>query len=223
MERALALVAVDAGFLGDVVVVGDDHPALAAGDDLRGVEGEARGPTERAGRAAVVGAAVRVRGVLDELARRPPRTCCAISSMAGRDEPADVHDHDRRGVGTDARREVGGIDRHRLRVAVDEAQPRAGVHRGGRGREERVGGHDDLASLDADGAQDDLERGGSGADRDRVPRAVTRRERVLELAPDRAERELPGGERVVDACEDRDPVFGRKQDSSRGHAHGQRI
>ena len=119
--------------------------------------------------------------------------------------------------------EVGGIDRHGLRVAVDEAQPRAGVHRGGRRREERVGGHHDLASLDADGAQDDLERGGSGAHRDRVPSAVARRERVLELGADRAERELPGGQRVVDPFEDRDPVFGREKDSSRGHAHGQRI
>ena len=49
------------------------------------------------------------------------------------------------------------------------------------------------------------------------------RERGLELGADRTERELAGGERVVDPREDRGPVFGRKKDSGRGHAHGQRI
>ena len=81
----------------------------------------------------------------------------------------------------------------------------------------------DLASLDAEGAQDDLERGGAGAHRDRVLRAVTRGERVFELAADRAERELPGGQCFVDAREDLGPVFGGEQDSGRGHAHGRRI
>ena len=77
--------------------------------------------------------------------------------------------------------EVGGVDRHRLRVAVDEAQPRPGVHRRGGGGEERVGGNDDLAALDADRAQDDLERRGAGAHGDRVVRPVADGERVFEL------------------------------------------
>jgi len=54
------LIAVDARFLGEVVVVGDDHAALAPGHDLGGVEGEARGLAELAGRPPVEGTAVRV-------------------------------------------------------------------------------------------------------------------------------------------------------------------
>ncbi len=92
---------------------------------------------------------MRVRGVFHERHARG-RAHRGDLVDRGSDEPADVHDHDGRGVRADARREVGGIDRHRLRVAVDEAQRRARVHRGGRRREERVGGNDDLAALDAE-------------------------------------------------------------------------
>lgn len=119
-----------------------------------------------------------------------------------------MDDDDGRGLRTDARCEIRGIDRHRLRIAVDEAQARAGVRRGGGGREERVGRHDDLAVGHTDRAQDDLQRGGAGADRDRVLRAVTRGERLLELSPDGTERELPGRERFVDAGEDLATIFG---------------
>ena len=50
-----------------------------------------------------------------------------------------------------------------------------------------------------------------------------RRERGLELGADRAECELPGRERVVDAREDLRTVFGGKEDSSRRDTHGRRI
>ena len=149
VERALALVAVDARFFGDVVVVGDDHAALTAGDDLGRVEREARRLSEGSGRAPVVRAAVRVCGVFHQV--------CAVRRAqlrdlvdGGRDQPADVDDHDGRGVGADAAREIDGIDRHRDRVAVDEAQPRARVNGGGRGREERVRRNDDLTTFYAE-------------------------------------------------------------------------
>ncbi len=72
-------------------------------------------------------------------------------------------------------------------------------------------------------AQDDLERSRTGAHRDRVLRAVPRRERGFELGADRAQCELPGGERFVDAREDLGPVFGWEKDSGRRDAHGRRI
>ena len=119
--------------------------------------------------------------------------------------------------------EIRGIDRHGLRVAVDEAESCARVHGGGRGREEGVGRHHDLAVLHADGAQDDLECGRAGADRDGVPGAVTLGEGLFELAADRSQCELPGDQGVVDSREDREPVFGRKEDPGGRHTHGRRI
>ena len=98
-----------------------------------------------------------------------------------------------------------------------------GVNGRGRGREERVGRNDDLTAFYAERAQDDLERRGSGAHRDRVLGAVPARERGLQLGADRTERELSGRERVVDAREDLRTVFGGKEDSSRRDTHGRRI
>jgi hypothetical protein len=97
------------------------------------------------------------------------------------------------------------------------------VRRGGRGREEGVGRHDDFAALHADRAQDDLERGRAGADGYRVPGAVALRERRLELAADRAERQLAAGERLVDHRQDRGAVLGREQDPGGRHTHEGRI
>ena len=141
----------------------------------------------------------------------------------GRDQTTDVHDHDRGGVGSEARLEVGGVDRHGLRVAVDEAQARPGVDGGRRGGEERVGRHDDLAALHPDRAQDDLERGRSGADGDGVASPVADGEGLLELTPDRAERQLTARERFVDHRQDRGAVFRGEKDPSRRHTHGDRI
>ncbi len=165
---------------------------------------------------------MRVGGVLDEVhaalrAQRRERR------QRRADEAADVHGDDGRGVGTDRCGDVVEVERHRARVAVDETHARAGVHRRGRGREERVGGDDDLSPVDAERAQDDLERAGSRAHRDRVVDPMARRERLFELAADRSERELPGGERLVDPGQDLGAVFVREEHPGRGHAHDEGI
>ncbi len=159
---------------------GDDHAALAAGHDLRRVEGEGCRRAERSGRPAAVRAAVRVSGVLDEVHAGRRAHARELVDRGGH-QAADVDDDHGRGLGAEARREIDRVDRHGLRVAVDEAQTGAGVHGGGRRREERVGRYDDLASGDADRPEDDLERGRSRVDRHRVTGAVPRRERLFEL------------------------------------------
>ena len=55
-----------------------------------------------------------------------------------------------------------------------------------------------------------------GAHRDRVLRAVMRGEPLLELAADRAERELAGGQCARRSAEDLGAVFGREVDPGRG-------
>ena len=59
--------------LGEVVVVGHDHAALAGGDDLVRVEAEAGHGSERAGLAAADGRAVRLGAVLDHGEAVPAR------------------------------------------------------------------------------------------------------------------------------------------------------
>ncbi len=217
-ERSLALVAVGVRGLDDRFVVRDDHPALAAGDDLGRVERERARDPEGAGAAAAERAAVCVGGVLDEVhAARPAELFEGGNGRA--DEAADVHRHDGRGVRGEPRLDVGEIERHRLRVAVDEDHAGAGVDRGRGGREEGVRRDDDLAALDVERAQDDLERTRTRAHRDRVVGRMTLGERGLELAADRPERQLAARERLIDPGQDLGAVFGWERNPRRGHAH----
>ena len=110
------------------------------------------------------------------------------------------------------------------RIAVDEHDARAGVHRGGGGREERVGGDDDLAALDAERAQDDLERARAGADRDRVLRCRGASANASSSSrPIGPSVSWPRREGFVDPGEDLGAVFGRETDPRRGHAHERTI
>src|SRR5262249_25936320 len=135
------------------------------------------------------------------------------------DQTADVHRDDGSGVAADLRRDVVEVERHRVRAAVDELHTATRVRGGGRGCEERVGGHEHVATLDAERPQDDLERARSRAHRDRVLRLVTGREQLFELSAGRPERQLPRGERLIDAGQDLGAVFFRDVYPGRGHAH----
>src|SRR5207248_2083446 len=136
---------------------------------------------------------------------------------------ADVDRNHRGGVGADPRLDVGRVERHRLGVAVDEDDARAGMDRGRRGREEGVRGDDDLTAFDVERPQDDLEGTGARAHRDRVLRRMPFRERGFELAADGPQRELTRGEGLVDTREDFGAVFGREAHPRRGYAHEHRI
>src|SRR5437870_192861 len=73
-------------------------------------------------------------------------------------------------------------------------------HGAGRG-EEGVGGHDDVATGDPDGAQDDLEGARAAADRHRKGRLVTGPEGFLEGFRVGPERQRAGAERLVDKAQ----------------------
>ena len=89
------------------------------------------------------------------------------------------------------------------------------------------GRHQHLAALDGPsegghGPQRDLDRARPRVDRHRVLGAVVGGEAFLELAADRAERELPGGQRLVDASEDLGAVLSREVDLRWGHGQSGR-
>ena len=97
----LALVAVDARLVGDRVVVGDDHAALAAGHDLGGVEARSAPATPNVPAMLVVERRCRARARRPRRGTRHARRTAAQLVDRGGDETADVHDHEPGGVGTD--------------------------------------------------------------------------------------------------------------------------
>src|SRR5207248_4823461 len=124
-RSGLALIAVSAGFVGEVIVVGEDDAALAAGDDLRRIEAERAGDTEGAGHLVAERRPVRMRRVLEEEDAALVAQRLEVMDVR-RDQTADVDHDDAGGVGSDRR--PGGIhvDGHRRGVAVDESRPCAG-------------------------------------------------------------------------------------------------
>src|SRR5262249_40045861 len=121
----LAVVAERARKAGDIVVVGREQAADAAGHDLRRVEREAADVAEGAGGAAGEGGAVRVGAVLDEAeAARPPGS--AEPRHVVRDEACDVDHDERRAVGTGARERIVDVDAEVVaaHVAEDDAAAR---------------------------------------------------------------------------------------------------
>ena len=217
-EAGLALVAVDDGVVSDPLVRRDDHAALAAGDHLRRVEGEGRGDPERTGVAAVERRAVGVRGILDELHAAPVAEPAQISDVP-RDEAADVHEDDRRRVRGQRRFDGGGAQRERGGVDVGEDDPAPGVgHRGGR-RVEGVGRHDHVAPGHVQAAQDDLERGGPGADRHGVRCAVSCREGILELPGVPTQGQTATGQDACHLLVDLLLVLPAEDDPSRWYLH----
>jgi fructose-specific component phosphotransferase system IIB-like protein len=91
---AAAMVAQQAHPVGDVVVVGDHHAAVAEpAEVLSGIEAEARRVTERADAAAAVARAVSLRRVLHD--PEPARASDLAQWVHVARTPVQVHRHDR--------------------------------------------------------------------------------------------------------------------------------
>ena len=230
-EGALALVAVDPRLLGELLRRGEHHPTLSTRDDLGGVERERRGHPERARETAVEGRPMGVRGVLQQsdaplVAERPQLI------DLGRDQTADVDDHDGSREGGQCRRGGGGAERERGGVHVGEDRSAARLQNGGGGRVERVRGHDHLASIHPGGAQSDGERGGAARDGHgmrrvrgrsrragyRLVRGVGCSERCLEPARVWPQRESAIREYLGDRAGNLRPIAGREHDARRWHS-----
>ncbi len=182
------LIAVRAAEVGDAVVVGDDHAALAGGDLLVGVEAEDSGVAEGADGFAAV------------LASQPLARIFNHSNLVPAGDRAVLGHEDRVAEGLD--REDGfGLGRDRvldaLRVHVQglgadvhEDRLRADIQNAVRRRDEGKGRGDDLiAGADAHREHEHVQPGGAGGARDGVPTAGARRDRRLELLVHRADRE----------------------------------
>ena len=98
--RLEAEVAQAAAALGQAVVVGDDHAALAGGDMLVGVEAEGADVAEAAAGPSLVGLAMHLGGVLDDLQAVLPRD--VQQRVHIHRQAVDMHHHD----GLGARRDL---------------------------------------------------------------------------------------------------------------------
>jgi hypothetical protein len=182
----------------DLVVVGGEQAALAAGEHL--VREEAEGPGEPVGPELALLADRRgagaVRGVLDE------RDASAVAEGAQRRDvrgvAREVHRADRLGAGGDAARDVLGVEAEVVdALDLREDRLRPAVARRGRGRDKRDGGDDHLvAGPDARGEVGQVERRGAAREGDRVAGAQVLGEGGLELLGARPHRQPARPQRV---------------------------
>ena len=164
-----------------------DHPALAGGQLLVGVEAEHRRVPAPADRAAVgVARAERLAGVLDDRQARSALERGHVGRVA-----EDVHRQQRRRALGHRRRGGLRVEVQRHRVDVGEHRPRALVQHGvGRG-DERERARDDLVAVaHADRAQRQVQPGGAAGDRAGVRRAERARRSAARTPHARPEREL---------------------------------
>ena len=180
-------------------LVGCDGPALACGDDLARVEGDAAGEPERAAGHVPVARAERSGGVLEQGHLLGDR-CLELLPVDGATEEVHADHH----PGTPGHGRGHELRSHEKRVGVDVDQHgtrTAEVHdvrRGGK----RVGGHDDLVALaHAECEQGEVERRRPGRDGDRLGRADSVCDRPLERRHTRPHRQLPVGQHLGDRCE----------------------
>ena len=127
-----------------VVVAGQERPALARGQRLRGLVAERAERADASGPAAAPLLAVRVRAVLDD--RQPVAVGDRRQAVHVGHLLAQVHRHD----GARARRDRGldgiGVDRPALRFHVHDHRQRSGCDRGVGGGGERQRRHDHLVA-----------------------------------------------------------------------------
>ena len=146
-------------------VAADEHPALAGGHRLRGIEADRGQVGQRAGRLVAVARALGLAGVLQDqqaVVAREPVDRVHVRGMA-----VQVHRDDRRRPGGHRSGGRGRIEAVRRRVDVREHRAGAGMHHGvGRGGE-RERRHDDLvARADARRHQAEVQRRGPRGQRD---------------------------------------------------------
>ena len=150
---------------------GRDHPALAAGEALGGVQREAGEVADRSHLAVADGRLDGVRGVLHH--RQPVRLGQLARSRPCRTAPpAKCTGSTARVRRSDRRLHEGRVEVQRAGIDVGEHRRRAGVDDrvGGRRPRER-GRHHLVARADAGGDQRQVKRGRAGRGGDRVRRA----------------------------------------------------
>ena len=142
-ERRLPLVTIEPRFLDHPVGVGTDDASFAARDDLGRIEGERRGLAERAGVLAAVRTPVGMRGILKEEDVTLPAQLDNLLHV-GRDDAADVHDHDAGRPLGDRRPQTVHVHRERLRIAVHKPHDAPRMHHAERRGEKCVRRDDDF-------------------------------------------------------------------------------
>ncbi len=170
------------------LIGGENHPALTTGDDLRGIERECPGHTERTRVAAVMARTMRMGGVLHQENATLVAQCPDVVDL-GSDQPPDVDEDHRTRTGRERRGHGSGAQGKRLGVHIRKDQIRAGPQNREAGRRKRVRRHDDVCTRNIHGAENDLKSSRAAADRDGKRDTVSRGERRFELLRMRAERQ----------------------------------
>ncbi|HYK99119.1 MAG TPA: aminotransferase class I/II-fold pyridoxal phosphate-dependent enzyme [Candidatus Acidoferrales bacterium] len=181
--------------VGDRVVLGRDHDALAGRDDLARVEREHGLVRVRPDPPPLVRLADRGRGVLDHVEAVLLRD--RVDGVDVACEADLVDGHDRLGALGDALLDVVRVDVEGARVDLAEDDLGAGVQHRVRRRDEGERRHDDLVTrADARGREREVQAGRARRRRDAVLRADVRRDGLLELGHLRALRHPAAPDRL---------------------------
>src|SRR5262249_33958433 len=185
LARDLAEVPDGAQPLRERRVVGDDHAALARGDDLVGVEAEAARGAEARHRAALRARARGLAGILDDgeaVSASQLEDGIEVERVA-----EEVHGEDGPRARGEAFLDAAYLEVVGLGIYVTEHRARAREEDGiGRGdARERRGDHL-VAGTDAEGGESDVERGGARRSGHRGVRSTQAREGAPGLPPLRA-------------------------------------
>ncbi len=170
------------------LISSNDHPALAAGHDLCGIERKRPGHTERARVPAVMARTVRMGRVLDQqnaafVTQRPD----VVDFRS--DHPSDVHQDHRTCAWRERVSYCSRAQGERPGVHIRKNQIRAGTQDREAGRRKRVRRHDDVRVRHIHGTKDDLKSCGAATDRYREWNIMSRGELGFELLRMRAERQ----------------------------------